>query len=95
MSEDEEIKKYAFYKKNENDKIWWLDNYDVRGHHIFNFDKVNTLIYSATIHTNLQKSKKLYLTRKILSGQIFFGIGSAMNHVSGMNSVAAGEYDYI
>ena len=34
-------KKYDFYKEKPEDKIWWVDNYDVRGEYLFSFDKVN------------------------------------------------------
>lgn len=30
---------YEFYKKNENDKIWWVDNRDKVGEHLFSFNK--------------------------------------------------------
>lgn len=33
-------KKYEWYKDDPDDKIWWLDNYDVIGEWIFSFDKV-------------------------------------------------------
>ena len=28
-----------FYKKNENDSIYWIDNLEVLGEHLFSFDK--------------------------------------------------------
>lgn len=28
-----------FYKENKNDKIWWIDNLDSKGEHLFSFDK--------------------------------------------------------
>lgn len=28
-----------FYKQNPNDKIWWVDNIDTVGEHLFTFDK--------------------------------------------------------
>lgn len=31
--------RYAFYKENENDKIWWVDNFDTVGEWLFSFDK--------------------------------------------------------
>ena len=30
---------YEFYKNNKNDKIWWVDNHDVVGEHLFSFDR--------------------------------------------------------
>ena len=30
---------YEFYKDDKNDKIWWVDNYDVVGEYLFSFDK--------------------------------------------------------
>ena len=30
---------YTFYKENPNDTIWWVDNPDVIGEHLFSFDK--------------------------------------------------------
>lgn len=30
---------YEFYKENKDDKVWWVDNYDVYGEHLFSFDK--------------------------------------------------------
>ena len=32
-------RKYDYYKENETDIVWWLDNYDVIGEHVFSFDK--------------------------------------------------------
>ena len=28
-----------FYKKNEKDKIWWIENLDSRGEHLISYDK--------------------------------------------------------
>ena len=30
-----------FYKKNKNDKIWWIEDLDSIGKHMFSFDKEN------------------------------------------------------
>lgn len=30
---------YEFYKKNESDSIWWVNNQDVIGENLFSFDK--------------------------------------------------------
>ncbi len=36
---DETTKEMGFYKKNENDTIWWIENPDTIGEHLFSFDK--------------------------------------------------------
>ena len=33
-------KEYEWQKNEEDDQIWWLDNYDVEGEWIFSFDRV-------------------------------------------------------
>ena len=33
------MENYDFYKKNENDQIWWVDDFDTIGMHLFSFDK--------------------------------------------------------
>ena len=33
------LDKYPFYKNNETDSIWWVDNYDSVGVMLFSFDK--------------------------------------------------------
>ena len=30
-----------FYKENETDVIWWVDNCNIKGEHLFSFDKKN------------------------------------------------------
>lgn len=31
--------KYTFYKKKPFHKVWWVDNYDIVGVHLFSFDR--------------------------------------------------------
>ena len=31
--------KYNFYKNKKSDKVYWVDNLDVKGEHLFSFDK--------------------------------------------------------
>ena len=33
-------KNLEFYKKNENDNIWWVENKEQVGEHLFTFDKI-------------------------------------------------------
>jgi hypothetical protein len=35
-----QMKKYDFYKNKKSDKIYWVDNVDTIGEHLFTFDKV-------------------------------------------------------
>lgn len=39
---DDEIMygKYFFYKNKKDNKVWWVDNYDVVGEHLFSFDRI-------------------------------------------------------
>ena len=32
--------KYQWYRENEGDRVWWLDNVDEVGEYIFSFDRV-------------------------------------------------------
>ena len=34
--------KYNFYKKKENDLVWWVEKGDDTGEHLFSFDKNKT-----------------------------------------------------
>lgn len=34
-----EVEEHRFYKKNETDKIWWVDNVEQKGLHEISFDK--------------------------------------------------------
>ena len=39
MDNNAEHNKYEFYKQNETDLIWWVDNKEKIGEHLFSFDK--------------------------------------------------------
>lgn len=39
MNLNNQEEKFKFYKQNDNDKIWWVDNKDKIGEHLFSFDK--------------------------------------------------------
>lgn len=49
--------KYDFYKDEPTNKIWWLDNYDVIGEHIFSFDKKKTYNLFADFPDKLSKEE--------------------------------------
>lgn len=49
---------YEFYKDDKNDKIWWVDNYDVVGEYLFSFDKKRVFNLFEDYPHNLTKEQK-------------------------------------
>lgn len=49
---------YAFYKENESDKIWWVDNFDTVGEWLFSFDKKTVFNMFADYPWKLTKEQK-------------------------------------
>lgn len=49
---------YEFYKNKKNDKIWWVDNVEVLGEHLFTFDKIKIYNLFADYPHNLTKEEK-------------------------------------
>ena len=47
-----------FYKKNKNDKIWWIDNIDTIGKFLFSFDKKTIFNLFADYPHNLTAEQK-------------------------------------
>ena len=47
-----------FYKKNKNDKIWWIDNIDTIGEFLFSFDKKTIFNLFANYPHNLTAEQK-------------------------------------
>ena len=47
-----------FYKKNKNDKIWWIDNIDTIGGFLFSFDKKKIFNLFADYPHNLTAEQK-------------------------------------
>lgn len=47
-----------FYKKNENDSIWWCDEIDSFGQHLFSFDKKKIFNLFEDYPHNLTKEQK-------------------------------------
>lgn len=47
-----------FYKENDTDKIWWLDNPEVKGEFVFSFDKKKTFNLFADYPHALTKEQK-------------------------------------
>lgn len=50
--------KYDFYKNKETDKIFWVDNVDTVGEHLFTFDKVKIYNLFADYPHNLTAEEK-------------------------------------
>lgn len=46
-----------FYKKNENDVVWWVDNIDKVGEHLFSFDKKKIYNLFSDYPHNLSKEE--------------------------------------
>lgn len=63
-TEKEECKEYIkdmpnnFYRNNENDKIWWIDNIEQKGVHLFSFDKKKIYNLFEDYPWNLSKEEK-------------------------------------
>lgn len=47
-----------FYKKNKNDEIWWIDDLDSIGKHLFSFDKEKIFNLFADYPHNLTAEQK-------------------------------------
>lgn len=50
--------KYDFYKKEDSDKLFWVDNVDTIGEHLFSFDKVKIYNLFADYPHNLTAEEK-------------------------------------
>ena len=46
-----------FYKKNKNDVVWWVDNIDKVGEHLFSFDKKKIYNLFSDYPHNLSKEE--------------------------------------
>ena len=46
-----------FYKKNKNDVVWWIDNIDKVGEHLFSFDKKKIYNLFSDYPHNLSKEE--------------------------------------
>ena len=52
------MKRHDFYKNNPDDKVYWLDNPDCKGQHVFSFDKKQTFNLFADYPHKLTKQQK-------------------------------------
>ncbi|MBE5820960.1 MAG: hypothetical protein E7311_00025 [Clostridiales bacterium] len=50
-----------FYKKNENDTIWWVNTKDRKGEHLFSFDKNKILnLFKDYPHELTKEEKEIF-----------------------------------
>lgn len=56
--------KSDFYKENENDKIWWVENLDSVGEFLFSFDKKKIYNLFKDYPHNLTKEEKEIFDRE-------------------------------
>lgn len=50
-----------FYKNNESDSIWWVDNQDTIGEHLFTFDKKRIFnLFQDYPHELTAEEKKIF-----------------------------------
>ena len=61
-----------FYKKNENDVIWWVDNIDKVGEHLFSFDKKKIYNLFSDYPHNLSKEEVEIFNKEITPIGILF-----------------------
>ena len=56
--------KSDFYKENENDTIWWVNDLDTKGEFLFSFDKKKIYNLFADYPHNLSKEEKEIFDRE-------------------------------
>lgn len=56
--------KSDFYKENENDIIWWVNDLDTKGEFLFSFDKKKIYNLFADYSHNLTKEEKEIFDRE-------------------------------
>lgn len=64
--------KSDFYKENENDIIWWVNDLDTKGEFLFSFDKKKIYNLFADYPHNLTKEEKEIFDRENLYWAEFF-----------------------
>lgn len=64
-----------FYKENESDQIWWVDNPDEKGVWLFSFDKVTIFNLFQDYPYKLTAEQKQFLIKKTHNGKISFLTG--------------------
>lgn len=71
---DKETRKFEFYKKNEDDKIWWVDYFGCCGLQAVSFDKKKILHIFGDYPKKFQKKKRLCLIKRIRHGKNYLAV---------------------
>lgn len=51
----------SFYKNKDNDQIWWVDNFETVGEHLFSFDKKKIYnLFSDYPHNLTAEEKEIF-----------------------------------
>lgn len=58
MMKQEQMKHLEFYRNNVNDVVWWVNNADTVGEHLFTFDKQKIYNLFADYPHNLTPKEK-------------------------------------
>lgn len=58
MMKQEQMKHLEFYRNNVNDVVWWVNNADTIGEHLFTFDKQKIYNLFADYPHNLTPKEK-------------------------------------
>lgn len=65
--------KYNFVRHNPDDMVWWVDNPDVKGEHLFSFDKQNVFNLFSDYPGKLTKRQKEQFDKENPFWRDYFG----------------------
>ena len=63
---------YEFYKENDTDKVWWVDNSEVVGEHLFSFDKKKVFNLFSDYPWSLTDEERTIFCRENSYWRVFF-----------------------
>ena len=72
----EQMKHLEFYRNNVNDVVWWVNNADTIGEHLFTFDKQKIYNLFADYPHNLTSSEKEMFDKENPEWAKFFADGN-------------------
>jgi hypothetical protein len=76
MMKQEQMKHLEFYRNNVNDVVWWVNNADTIGEHLFTFDKQKIYNLFADYPHNLTPSEKEMFDKENPEWAKFFADGN-------------------